>query len=326
MSHDEVIRPTESQIRELAYKFWDKRRGDGFDSVDWYHAEKKLLIDLNYDLAAWYPFETCDEENFGYSDDPTCRYCGRKRPTVRFRKGNAHAIPDFLGNDKLFSYDECVTCNGKFSNYETSFGDLTLSLRKYLGIRNPKVPSETLNLNLKNKTLSFANNQKISVYPIKIFKLLTKCALAVMPAECLFEFNRAIEWIGEKDHSKLPEGWSALPCYFSSLPGPILQDVSVAALYFRNSAAALPGALFMLRVRNIAFQIPIPLCNFDGNRVTLPFPFNPPFPVFSPEHGRPHSELHVLNSHEKTPIGNVVQMKFGSFDLRVEQTPSRFSN
>ena len=108
-----------------------------------------------------------------------------------------------------------------------------------MGLGTPKVPSETLQLDLQNKKLSFANNDKVCVYPIKIFKLLTKCALAIMLNECLIEFDRTIEWILDQDHSKLPSGWSDLPCYFSSAPGHGFNDASSAALYFRKGAASL---------------------------------------------------------------------------------------
>jgi len=289
--NDKIINPTEQQVRERAHQYWEQREGGhGLDQVDWFNAEKRLFIDQNYDLIACYKFESCDRKDFGLTDAPTCRYCGKNRPEVKFKRGNAHAIPNFLGNTRLFSYDECRSCNALFSNYETSMGDLTVSLRKHMRLGSPKVPNESLRIDLQNRSLSFANNDKISVYPIKIFKLLTKCALAIMPKKGLVEFDRTIEWILDQDHSN----------------------------YFRKRAPPIPGALFLLRARNIAFQIPIPLCNADGNNITLTFPYNPPFPVFPKDRDPPHTETHLLNGHEKIAISNVVQLAFDSFETSIK--------
>jgi hypothetical protein len=48
----------------------------------------------------------------------SCRYCGAHDQKAFGKKKNAHTFPAGLGNNSLFSLDECITCNGKFSIYE----------------------------------------------------------------------------------------------------------------------------------------------------------------------------------------------------------------
>ncbi|PWV55567.1 hypothetical protein [Chitinophaga sp. S165] len=59
----------------------------------------------------------------------TCRYCGA---TSLKRWKEAHTFSHALGNNTLFSYDECDVCNERFSTWETD-------LAAFLG------PSRTLN-------------------------------------------------------------------------------------------------------------------------------------------------------------------------------------
>lgn len=47
-----------------------------------------------------------------------CRFCGTGDPKL-FRRV-AHLIPEALGNKRIFSLDECGTCNEKFSVYESA--------------------------------------------------------------------------------------------------------------------------------------------------------------------------------------------------------------
>ena len=50
----------------------------------------------------------------GDSSSPRkCRFCGDMEGTVTFRK-EAHIIPNSFGNRRLFSNEECDTCNEKF--------------------------------------------------------------------------------------------------------------------------------------------------------------------------------------------------------------------
>jgi len=72
--NDTIFVPTDQQIRERAFQYWEQRDGgNGFDQVDWFNAKQRLFIDQNYDLIACYKFESCDRVDFGLTKDPTCR-------------------------------------------------------------------------------------------------------------------------------------------------------------------------------------------------------------------------------------------------------------
>src|SRR5208283_897391 len=43
----------------------------------------------------------------------SCRFCRRSYPEVKFRS-TAHALPEFLNNDKLVNLNECDGCNNLF--------------------------------------------------------------------------------------------------------------------------------------------------------------------------------------------------------------------
>ncbi|MGJ0982013.1 HNH endonuclease [Bacteroides ovatus] len=71
-----------------------------------------------------------------------CRFCGKKYPEVRFKKKNAHAIPDALGNKLVFCNDECQSCNAALSPIDKE-------LAEYLKFRR----SENKIVNKKNKII-----------------------------------------------------------------------------------------------------------------------------------------------------------------------------
>ncbi len=65
-----------------------------------------------------------------------CRFCNKKYPEARFKKKNAHAIPDALGNKLVFCNDECVKCNDDLSPVDkelTEYLKLRRSLNQYFG-------------------------------------------------------------------------------------------------------------------------------------------------------------------------------------------------
>lgn len=51
-------------------------------------------------------------------DTRICRFCGKNEDDIAFKKV-AHACPELLGQNNLVIYDECDSCNEKFSKYES---------------------------------------------------------------------------------------------------------------------------------------------------------------------------------------------------------------
>lgn len=144
-----------------------------------------------------------------------CRFCGKKYPEVRFKKRNAHAIPESLGNKLVFCNDECQNCNATLSPIDKE-------LTEYLKYRR----SENKIVNKKNKIIKVWGHNyfydgacgelKISrlaileetesKYYVKlegaepithlgIYKALAKIAIDLMPRDLMDEFSATIDWI-----------------------------------------------------------------------------------------------------------------------------------
>ena len=64
----------------------------------------------NYEIIA--DFDILDKSTLGEKNE-YCRFCKKSYPDVKF-KDVAHAIPEALDNNKLFSYYECDECNHEF--------------------------------------------------------------------------------------------------------------------------------------------------------------------------------------------------------------------
>ena len=82
-----------------------------------------------YDLLCAY----CDLENTpkDYIQNPieNCRFCGNDPLHTKF-DSSSHAIPELLGNKKLYSLCECRKCNTKFGEvFEDSFGKFVLPFK-----------------------------------------------------------------------------------------------------------------------------------------------------------------------------------------------------
>ena len=76
-----------------------------------------------------------------------CRFCGKKYPEVRFKKKNAHAIPDALGNKLVFCIDECQSCIAALSPIDKE-------LAEYLNNAGFKVTQATVSRDIRDLKLT----------------------------------------------------------------------------------------------------------------------------------------------------------------------------
>lgn len=92
-------------------------------------------FDEEYELlgSAWYPLQDArpTRKYFGEGSPRRCAFCGRRHPEASFRK-EAHALPVALGNRRLFSREECDSCNDKFSEWESELAAM-LAPQRVLG-------------------------------------------------------------------------------------------------------------------------------------------------------------------------------------------------
>ncbi|UTH74772.1 HNH endonuclease [Chromobacterium sp. IIBBL 290-4] len=81
------------------------------DQIGWKRKEK---IDSSYLTIEYGSLVKGKKVVIPSAESGLCRYCGKKSPEVSF-KTEAHAFPGFIGNNSLFSSDECDSCNELFS-------------------------------------------------------------------------------------------------------------------------------------------------------------------------------------------------------------------
>jgi hypothetical protein len=193
--------------------------------------------------------------------DRVCRFCGRKKPEVTFNN-NAHLIPQFLGNNALFSDFECDSCNSIFSKYENQLANLvgaerTLNkVKGKTGIPKFKSPSGKVEISVEdfyqkesiqisrpvtNKsafkydnetstlTVSFSKNSYI---PNQAYKCLQKIALSVLSNEESVKYDQLKRYIVESGYGVL----NGCPVFKYILPFGINLDPHV--LVFKKLTAA----------------------------------------------------------------------------------------
>ena len=254
-----------------------------------------------------------------------CRFCLKSSPEVTFSK-KAHAISNLLGNDEIFSIDECDTCNEFFG---ISFED---DLSKYLG------GMRTLSqMNGKNGIPSYKTKQKLSridvgadgvkmistdgdeiiqidestnsvaikiqkqaYSPLGVYRAFVKMALSIAPVELLSSLNMTRQWLLDITLVGYPYFRPFMIETFIPGPGPLKNNVFVMLLR-RSGDENMPALVFWLSVSNYCFQIPVPCPVFDQNLAgkTVLFPRIPHMLDDNNPHGQFKARTVDLSSAEK---------------------------
>ena len=204
-----------------------------------------------------------------------CRFCRRGDPKVKFKKRNAHAIPEALGNKLIFCNDECPDCNVTLSHIDKELVEYLKYRRSEGGIRNKK--SKIIKVyghnffydgssrKLKISPLAILE-EKESEYYVKlegaerithlgIYKALAKIAIDLMPRNLVDEFQSTIDWIkGEFVPQKLPNVFYIYQS--SSVSQPLVQ------LFVRHDETLnleLPRCIVALTLIDLTFLFIVPL-------------------------------------------------------------------
>lgn len=281
---------------------------------------------------------TSKKEFIGNKNPRICRYCNKGEGEVTF-KNIAHSIPNLIGNNNLFSYDECDVCNSKFSKLETSLGDYThleRTMSQTLGKNGvPKykrngdicisksnndfmkiysrIDSKSLEIDEENKKLIV--NSKTSYFPRDVFKILTKMALAVLPISEFEFFKDTASWIlGEKPDidSKIHENQLIAYCSFTAGPKPYGDHVSYALFKRKKSIDNIPYITFFIAFSNITFQIPVLFSTQDiflgRQSIDLPI-FSGLYPEGTP-FGKTQFYPKDFSSQERQPIARSITLSY----------------
>ena len=204
-----------------------------------------------------------------------CRFCRRGYPEVKFKKRNAHAIPEALGNKLIFCNDECPDCNATLSRIDKELAEYLKYRRSEGGIRNKK--SKIIKVyghnffydgssgKLKISRLAILEETESKYYvklegaePIThlgIYKALAKIAIDLMPRNLVDEFQSTIDWIkGEFVPQKLPNVFYIYQS--SSVSQPLVQ------LFVRHDETLnleLPRCIVALTLIDLTFLFIVPL-------------------------------------------------------------------
>lgn len=204
-----------------------------------------------------------------------CRFCRRGYPEVKFKKRNAHAIPEALGNKLIFCNDECPDCNATLSRIDKELAEYLKYRRSEGGIRNKK--SKIIKVyghnffydgsarKLKISRLAILEETESKYYvklegaePIThlgIYKALAKIAIDLMPRNLVDEFQSTIDWIkGEFVPQKLPNVFYIYQS--SSVSQPLVQ------LFVRHDETLnleLPRCIVALTLIDLKFLFIVPL-------------------------------------------------------------------
>lgn len=239
--------------------------------------ERLEWFDARYDVASNYAFQPgSDPVYLGDRSKMVCRYCGRADPEVKFKK-LAHAIPDQVGNDWLFDYEECDTCNSDFAKLvEDDFAKWTHPWRTLGRIKGKKgvpsiksndqkfridatvdsTPAETgagavrhglkilMGVNDVRHELDEANRtvkltlDRPAYVPMGVFKCLVKMAIAIMPPEEEQKCAHLKKWILLPTHTFESYPYQPLRVLHQFAPGPLPNDRVACCLLRRKPDSA----------------------------------------------------------------------------------------
>jgi hypothetical protein len=247
----------------------------------------------HYEIIAKYPF-VAERPFLLYDHDPKdrdsrqCRFCGRRKPEVTFRKV-AHALPEFLGNKAIRSMNECDSCNAFLAaTYEDHLSKWSLFARSVSQVKGKqgkptyKNPSKTLRVetgetglnihvtdqSLKGKLIKEGGPQEFTIpadgtsppyVPIRAAKALVKIACSICPPNELGQCKRAINWLMARGEIHI----SQFLVFYGFTPGPISEAASRVILLRRKADMPEPYLWCVVQSTGHRFQIFVPGCPAD---------------------------------------------------------------
>lgn len=267
-------------------------------------------------------------------DERICRYCGKKKPDVKFKK-IAHLFPESLGNKCFFSNNECDTCNEHlFSIYENdlcAFLTPYLSTNEIFGKGKPK-EVKTNGIPRYNKTREYKSNDKTFrvqsinkvitvqsegesklVYdkenkilsipfdigkhtPYNVYKAVLKMALAILP-KSLYDKLKIMQRLLKEDLEPIGIEKAIITCY----PGMNLYDLTIMCYQRQNDVVNYPTYIFFIAFGNVSLQIGLfadsDFSRFNNQRPIEFVAIPTPFDKLGNEYK--HCELIDLSSKER---------------------------
>jgi len=268
-----------------------------------------------------------------------CRFCGKPYPEVTF-SDIAHAVPESLGNNLLFSNWECDKCNHFFGEHlEDHLNKFMLPYRiasQIFGKKNkikyktdeinritvsPGIWNATIDSNnciikqLDEHTLQF-NFIRQTYKPILVYKALVKIALTLIPEGELINLEQTIYWL-KKEHP-CPEDSIGSYIVMRFFPGAnVFPYTKISILKRKDDTMPVPMYQMFIAFKNYYFQFCIPCYlkdkQLNGKKVDITVM---PTPLDLQEGIKPSGGLIDLSSWNEIKGESVpVEMYFESSEI-----------
>lgn len=218
--------------------------------------------------------------------EKVCRFCGRRPPEATFRK-LAHAVPELVGNKRLFARYECDGCNSDFSAFEAELAKsaaiflFSAQVKGKAGVPKLRSHRKLSRAEVNEHGFSFQEHEGDAIIsideaarmvrlrvkhqryrPLSVYKALTKVALTLVPESELNAFEEAMQWI------KAPIARGALMkpsiCLRTFIPGPRPIPEPQVILFRRKPGKDVPYSMLFIATGNTSFQIIVPCPGQDG--------------------------------------------------------------
>jgi hypothetical protein len=164
----------------------------------------------------------------------TCRYCNKTNKEVSFSQAT-HLLPELIGENNIYTTDECDDCNKLFSDFESNFSVFIRPYITLLGVKGkkkiPEFHSRTIDSNEETRTVlkhAKGNRKELKIQdiedyslntdkktldivfrkppfvPLKVYKSLLKIGLSLLPNEFDNANKLSFEWLtNRKEHLEL---------------------------------------------------------------------------------------------------------------------------
>ena len=240
----------------------------------------------NYDVIACHSFapgQHIQLQDHDVSGQRFCRFCGKRRGEVPFKQ-TAHAVPVFLGNKSIISYNECDNCNRFISQqYEDHLAKYlrpALALSRVSGrngvptYKNSDIRIEDrqgVHLDFKENVFneSIISSGKLDLdlpsletqkhIPINAAKAFIKSICSVMPKEELDYCQDTIRWLMENGNIK----FKSFSILFSFVPGNSPLSPGSIKIIRRKNDTNIPYIWGIFSFANFVYQVMLPFCSKD---------------------------------------------------------------
>lgn len=275
-----------------------------------------------------------NDQNFGKeflndSETKKCRFCKKSYPDVKFKK-EAHAIPEFMGNNKLFAKYECDSCNSYFAKFENEMANYMLPHSTFAGIKGKNgIPKYKLKgkpsiehvddcISIKNVPNSILKSDlsngvqldlKLPTYiPDYIYRCLMKICLGIIPQAQLVRYEESIKWLMNVNLDTNTQSSMLMSIYSSEHQ---MDEIVCTLLELKDdSEKDFINSIFFLSYGNFAFQTFLPynsMTKLDAKLKAYPFVVPPNLDLYL-KNERPLNLIN-LKSKQKQVNENI------SFDI-----------